>query len=456
MISFYSYEIQFKLNFLSWLGDALTSSWSFLFTSSETSFFFFCLLSLLAWTYWGRLLSGTMFIFALGLTFPLGLATYQFLNYPVKPLSSLFNGVLFFHPPLLYLAWGFSLVYLSLSLNTFKKNSWFESDQFIFCYLNLVLIAAGLGGLWAQQELNWGGWWSWDLVELGTLLLVYIALNYLHNPISLFSSWSFAFINLKALFFFWLALRYGLFNSIHAFLDVSNVNWITGAQFYVFFLFFFFKPKGEKRNLGFLVLYSLNLVIFYTFGSEFLTKYFSFISGWSLNKLSLLIFFLFFTTTISSYLHSWACGLFPFYLSTLFLNWTFKLRASIVHLGFLFFITGLSLLRLNWACWVMLQETAFEAWVSHLTYLAPWTNLSWSFPLNWGVFFGCNFTIQSLGWLGYFSNFLRPEPIYLSILWVVNFQPFLFLGLTMMLTALLGFSSLYGLFLIKKSFVEQN
>lgn len=64
------------------------------------------------------------------------------------------------HPILLLIAISSSLY--NFSLGRFYKN--------IFSINLIYILAIFFGGLWAQQEFSWGGWWNWDFVELGIFL----------------------------------------------------------------------------------------------------------------------------------------------------------------------------------------------------------------------------------------------------------------------------------------------
>lgn len=45
----------------------------------------------------------------------------------------------------------------------------------------MYLSALVLGGVWAAQELNWGGWWNWDVLETSAALLGVLILMAAHT-----------------------------------------------------------------------------------------------------------------------------------------------------------------------------------------------------------------------------------------------------------------------------------
>lgn len=134
--------------------------------------------------------------------------------------KGLANGLVMVHPALVALAYAFlALGYLgyyahpvhSARLAKLHRLAWARAAQ-------LAVAALVLGAWWAQQELNWGGWWAWDLVELGSLGALLIALSQLHTTPRVPPVWM-AF----SLLFFFFGLRLGLFSSVHSFVVGGHI-----------------------------------------------------------------------------------------------------------------------------------------------------------------------------------------------------------------------------------------
>lgn len=123
------------------------------------------------------------------------------------PLSNTFFAI---HPPLLMI--GVCICVICLSKQS--TNAWVGLLMLGFAML--------LGGFWSMQELNWGGWWNWDVLELGSLIVWLIAIVSIHSSRS-----SRSFITLLILFVtvtitFYILNKTGVGVSIHSFVT-SNV-----------------------------------------------------------------------------------------------------------------------------------------------------------------------------------------------------------------------------------------
>lgn len=85
-------------------------------------------------------------------------------------LPPLTNALFYIHPPMLYL----TCTLVVMGLNAWKQNGGY-SIAIIFLFITLLL-----GGIWAMQELSWGGWWNWDVLEVGILYCGSLALLTIH------------------------------------------------------------------------------------------------------------------------------------------------------------------------------------------------------------------------------------------------------------------------------------
>ena len=118
----------------------------------------------------------------------------------------------------------FSYVYIQNFFNNILLKIFF----FIFS-------ALFLGSLWAYQEISWGGWWNWDMVEIINFFFFFLLLFFLHilklNKKKIFF-FNFLFLYFIFLFFFCL-IRYNIIFSIHSFV-------LNNHYFFYLYMFIFF------------------------------------------------------------------------------------------------------------------------------------------------------------------------------------------------------------------------
>lgn len=205
--------------------------------------------------------------------------------------TTLINGVVLIHPILVYITYILLIILTNIVYNNTKYMNYFfyllknSLNRLLFC----SFIALFLGGWWAQQELNWGGWWNWDFVEI-IALIFYILILYLTHTRIYVNYNNFNFL-VKIIFFylfcFFLFVRVDILNSIHSFNSFSVTNnlnnyilFLTVVVIFNIFikLFFFFNKFGlcAKHNLHILsVFFKLINFIFlcYFFLNVFLVIY---------------------------------------------------------------------------------------------------------------------------------------------------------------------------------------
>ena len=116
-----------------------------------------------------------------------------------------------------------------------------------------------LGGYWAQQEFNWGGWWSWDTVELTSIFFLIYLIIFIHNTnliCTIFNSYYYKFFFLIILLGVYGLNRLNFFTSIHSFTSAHTYlywYWLIYLYFYWFF----------KNYSSFYVKKTLNFSFFY-------------------------------------------------------------------------------------------------------------------------------------------------------------------------------------------------
>lgn len=166
------------------------------------------------------------------------------INFKLINLIALHNNLFIYHPISLYI----TVIILFFSLKSEKK------------YLNLIYLVCWfsfiLGGYWASQEFNWGGWWNWDALEMGILFTLIYFLIKIHL------NWHFflcKYMNTSIILFFclyWIFNKLGLTISIHSF--VKNTFFLK--YMYILYLCFVIIYKSLLLKLTILLLLQLKLV----------------------------------------------------------------------------------------------------------------------------------------------------------------------------------------------------
>lgn len=184
--------------------------------------------------------------------------------------TNLLNGLMLIHPVLLYLFYVLYLMYvyklLYLGKPTDTKPTPNTNSQWVGLILSASYTSLILGCFWAEQELSWGGWWSWDFVELITLNFFIYTVCSIHNPTKTFSGNSPSILILILLSSV-LVVRFNIINSIHNFISIESQN----QYFYYIMLFLlcsiisllvFYRPlNGDRYFSKFTNAYKINYVV---------------------------------------------------------------------------------------------------------------------------------------------------------------------------------------------------
>ena len=88
---------------------------------------------------------------------------------------SLQHPVMLIHPPVVFLGYAIWAVPFALALSALLTGQinrhWFEqARRWTLCAWTILGLGILLGAKWAYEELGWGGYWSWDPVENGSLI----------------------------------------------------------------------------------------------------------------------------------------------------------------------------------------------------------------------------------------------------------------------------------------------
>ncbi|MBM3750637.1 MAG: heme lyase CcmF/NrfE family subunit [Acidimicrobiia bacterium] len=148
------------------------------------------------------------------------------------------NFYMIIHPPMLYLGFvGMTIPFafgLAALITGQLDDSWLRAvrrwtmTSWLFLSLGLAL-----GGLWAYEELGWGGYWGWDPVENAGLLPWFTATAFLHSVMvqerrGMLKVWN---VSLVIMTFFLTIFgtfmtRSGIVQSVHAFGEDRELAWM--------------------------------------------------------------------------------------------------------------------------------------------------------------------------------------------------------------------------------------
>ncbi len=129
------------------------------------------------------------------------------------------------HPPIVFAGYAFVLLAFAVSLAGMKTREIGENKvlslSMEIAWL-LMTIGIALGGLWAYEVLGWGGYWSWDPVETGSLLVwlaitAYFFIRPLARNGKTLAGQFTILVTFMALIFLSALTRGGLLRSVHAY-----------------------------------------------------------------------------------------------------------------------------------------------------------------------------------------------------------------------------------------------
>lgn len=151
------------------------------------------------------------------------------------------NPYMVSHPPSLYLGyigWTIPFCFAIGALAHGKLDySWIASMR-RWCLVAWVCLSVGLtlGGLWAYEELGWGGYWAWDPVENAALIPWFTGTAFIHSiqvqeRRQMYKMWNLVLIILTFMLTLWgtMMTRSGIVQSVHAFAQSS-----IGEYFLIF------------------------------------------------------------------------------------------------------------------------------------------------------------------------------------------------------------------------------
>lgn len=178
------------------------------------------------------------------------------------PLS---NGILLIHP--------FFIYYTYIYVFWYQKYP-FQKNAFSLLLILYAYVAIFLGGFWAQQELNWGGWWNWDYVELIALIFLLVGLNLIHVRKKQLNKLVYTNNIMFYFFLFFIIVRCDILSSIHSF---NSLNFFDKYIYYLFLYlsvlvcYFLFLKKNiffKKYNIFLFNFTNIKMLVFILYTSS--------------------------------------------------------------------------------------------------------------------------------------------------------------------------------------------
>ena len=90
--------------------------------------------------------------------------------------AGLWNGLVLIHPLFTFFSYFFLIFFYFLVYFQYLKikDFFFYKRCCLYFFFVCSLASLILGSWWAQQEMNWGGWWGWDPIELGSFFFFFL------------------------------------------------------------------------------------------------------------------------------------------------------------------------------------------------------------------------------------------------------------------------------------------
>lgn len=175
---------------------------------------------------------------------------------------NIYNNIIFTHAYLVLVtiyALGFLIIETSYSYkHVIIKSSVMHAPI-------LLILALFLGSIWSSQEVLWGGFWNWDLVEITIMIFVISSVNISHlrnlknlNNVVLYLNKTIIFIY----FIMTYANKDGFSNSVHSFTN-SNITWLMPILSINFLILIIMSPTYKSDTKTVLKLFWWVYTIFF-------------------------------------------------------------------------------------------------------------------------------------------------------------------------------------------------
>ena len=154
------------------------------------------------------------------------------------------HPVMLVHPPIVFLGyagWAIPFALAAAALVTGRLDADWVKQARPWSLFSWVVLGCGilLGADWAYEELGWGGYWSWDPVENGSLIpwivgtvLIHASMAWQYRGALKKTSLALAVATFALCNFATFLTRSGIFSSLHAF-SQSPLGWMFLAWMFV-------------------------------------------------------------------------------------------------------------------------------------------------------------------------------------------------------------------------------
>ncbi len=206
----------------------------------------------------------------------LNFATNPFETLPQAPPDGqglnplLQNFYMIIHPPTLYLGFICLTVPFAIAMGALISGkldtSWIRTAR-RWALVSWIFLTVGftLGGMWAYEELGWGGYWAWDPVENASFMPWLVLTAFLHSVMitekkGMLKMWNFVLILVafELSIFGTFVTRSGVISSVHSF-ALSNIGpsfalfLVLSTLFGIFWIYYRSDQlKSEQRMQSFL------------------------------------------------------------------------------------------------------------------------------------------------------------------------------------------------------------
>jgi cytochrome c-type biogenesis protein CcmF len=213
----------------------------------------------------GAILAAIQAFFLLLLCFPV--SPFALVQGPIPADGNGLNPLLQYpemviHPPLLYLGYvGFSVPFafaLAALMMRYPGEKWIKITRgWTMASWLFLTLGIFLGMHWAYAVLGWGGYWSWDPVEIASLLPWLTGTAFLHSVMmqerkGMMKSWNvwLIFSTFLLTLLGTMLTRGGLVSSVHAFAASSIGYWFMAFMAIVLAVCFFtyFLRRGHLKS----------------------------------------------------------------------------------------------------------------------------------------------------------------------------------------------------------------
>lgn len=174
------------------------------------------------------------------------------------------NRYMIIHPPMLFLGYIGLTVPFALGMAALMSGrmdtAWMKTTrQWTLAAWVPLTLGFTLGGMWAYEELGWGGYWAWDPVENASFMPWLVATAFLHSIMitekkGMLKVWNFVLLLLafELSIFGTFITRSGVVSSVHSF-ALSNIGpffvvFLAVSTFFGLFWIFYRSPQMRSQQ----------------------------------------------------------------------------------------------------------------------------------------------------------------------------------------------------------------